>query len=307
MGSSTNSKKHILITGASGLLGRRLVPVFTNDYNVTAVVFQNDLQESADEDIRRAREKKCDLTDARQVEQLLAETDPSIIINCAATTDVDGCESDPEMAYKLNCGIVENLLNAADNRELYFVQISTDYIFSGGEGQYAEDTTPNPLNVYGRTKLQGEEVVVGSGVDALIIRTCALYDCGHAGKTNLFSSTYDRLKHGEIVRVASDLYCNPMWTVNLADSIKEAVSLHLNGVINIAGPEYISRYDFSSAVARHFGFPDYLVEAIKLSELARAANRPLKAGLDISLALRTLSTRQLTLTEAFTRIESELV
>ncbi len=301
MGFSTNSRKHILITGASGLLGRRLIPVFTDDYDVTAVVFRNSLIESSGVDAR-----VCDLTDHRQAEQLLAEIAPAIIINCAATTDVDGCESDPAMAYRLNCGIVENLLNAASSHDLYFVQISTDYIFGGGDGQYAEQTVPNPLNTYGRTKLQAEEAVRKSGIDALVIRTCALYDCGHAGKTNLFSSTYDRLKKGETVRVASDLYCNPMWTANLAESIREAVSLHLTGIIHIAGPEYLSRYEFSSLVARHFGFTDSLVEAIELSGLARAAKRPLRAGLDISLALETLSTKPLPLAEAFALIDSEL-
>jgi dTDP-4-dehydrorhamnose reductase len=296
-----HSKQRVLITGASGLLGRRLVPVFAADYDVTAVVFHNSLRESGGSEVRT-----CDLTDYRQAEQLLLETAPAIIINCAATTDVDGCESDPAMAYRLNCGIVENLLNAVSSHDFYFVQISTDYIFGGGDGQYTEQTAPNPLNTYGRTKLQAEEAIRESGVDALIIRTCALYDCGHAGKTNLFSSTYDRLRKGEVVRVASDLYCNPIWTANLADCIREAVSLHLTGVINMAGPEYLSRYEFSSLVARQFGFTDSLVEAIELSELARAAKRPLRAGLDISLALETLSTKPLTLTEAFTLIDSEL-
>lgn len=290
------SDLRVMVTGSAGVLGRRLTPLLAGEYHVTAVIYRNSLQseESPNLDIR-----KCDLTDIDATARLVDHTDPDIIINCAAMTDVDGCEDNPELAHRINCGIAENLLKTSDSKKTYFVQVSTDYLFDGKVGPYTEDAAPNPLNVYGRTKWEAEKIIRAWSGDSLIVRTSALYDCFALERANLFASIYARLKSGQIVKAASDLYCNPIWSQNLSMALKEAIKNRITGILNIAGREYLTRYRFACTIAEQFGFPSKIVREVPLSELNRRANRPCRAGVDITKASEILQTKLLSPSEAF--------
>ncbi len=291
------SELRIIVTGAAGLLGRRLVGVLAKRHRVFATIHRNALSPA---EAPNVEVKSCDLVDGDAVARLLDQAVPDVVINCAAMTDVDGCEGDPQCAERLNSGIVENLLRAAADGETRIVQISTDYIFDGKAGPYPENSPACPLNVYGNTKLAGESAISAWGGKSLILRTSALYDCGPpAGKADLFTSTYDRLDRGERVTVASDLFCNPIWVLNLAEAIAEAIDKSISGILNIAGPEYLSRCRFSRIIAAHYGFATHTIDCIPVVELGRRAIRPLRAGLDISRASTVLRTRLLSPNEAF--------
>jgi dTDP-4-dehydrorhamnose reductase len=280
----------ILVTGSAGILGRRLTPILAEDQRVIASIHRNELKlaHPATPEV-----KKCDLTDNDAAARLIDETNPDIVINCAAMTDVDGCEENPELAARVNTGVVKNLLHAISKEETYFVHISTDYVFDGEAGPYPERAAANPLNIYGKTKLDGEAAVRSWVGRSLVVRTSALYDCHSTEKANLFASTFNRLCDGQPVSAASDLYCNPIWAVNLARALKEAVEKQTCGILNIAGPAYLSTYQFSMAIAEHYGFPHELVKRLPLAELNRKAQRPLRSGVDVSLASEILNTELL--------------
>ncbi len=286
----------ILVTGSAGILGRRLTPILAEDHRVIASIHRNGLKLDQPTTLEV---KKCDLTDTDAAARLIDETNPDIVINCVAMTDVDGCEENPVLAESVNSRVVKNLLNAINKEETYFVQISTDYIFDGRAGPYPEDSATNPINMYGQTKLDGETSVRSWEGRSLVVRTSALYDCHSTEKANLFASTYNRLKNGEQVNAASDLYCNPIWTVNLARALKEAVEKRACGILNIAGPAYLSRYQFSALIAEHYGFSPELVKRLPLADLKRRAERPLRAGVDISLTSKILKTELLSPDEVF--------
>jgi len=290
------SKLTILITGSAGILGRRLTPILADSHQVIALIHRDELQLSqpAALDVKR-----CDLTDADATAQLVDEADPDVVVNCAAMTDVDGCEENVGLADRVNSGIVKNILLAVSKEKTYFVQISTDYIFDGEAGPYPEGSKPNPINVYGKTKLDAETLVKSWGGRSLIVRTSALYDCHSTEKANLFASTYNRLQDGRQVVAASDLYCNPIWAVNLAEALDEVIEERTSGIINIAGPEYISRYRFSVTIAEHYGFRPNLVSGKPVAELKRRAPRPLRAGVDIARAISILRTDLLSPNEVF--------
>jgi dTDP-4-dehydrorhamnose reductase len=285
-----NSNRVILLTGAAGLLGFRLVEALAPHGDIIAVVHSHKLTAPAHSGVTFAC---CDLTDRNETALLLRRYSPKTVINCAAMTDVDGCEDKPDLARAINCGIVENILSEAEPFDTRFVQLSTDYIFDGMSGPYPEDAVPNPVNVYGRTKLEAEQLVNDWPGSKLIVRTSALYDCLDSGKANLFASTYCRLRRSESVVSASDAYCNPIWTQNLAHAVAEAASTDAEGVLNVAGPVYLSRYDFSLIVATKYGFAPQLVRAAVLGSMGRRASRPLLAGLDSSKAISLLNTRLL--------------
>jgi dTDP-4-dehydrorhamnose reductase len=286
----------VLVTGSAGILGRRLVPILADEHNVIALFHRNGphVSRAAELDVVR-----CDLSDTTATARLISKIDPDVIVNCAALTDVDGCERNPELAERVNSGAVRNLLDAARSDRAYFVQISTDYVFDGRSGPYPEDSVANPINVYGRTKLEGETAVQSWQGRSLIVRTSALYDCHSTVRANLFAAAYNRLRNGDRVAAASDLYCNPIWAVNLSWALKEVIEMQTLGVINIAGSAYLSRYQFAETVARRYGLPTELVEQVSLADLGRTAPRPLKAGVDITKASGMLRTQLLPPSDVF--------
>ncbi len=286
----------LLVTGSAGILGRRLTPILAEDHRVIASIHRSELKLDQPASLKV---EECDLTDTDAAARLIDETNPDVVINCAAMTDVDGCEENSVLADRVNSGVVKNLLHAISKQETYFVQISTDYVFDGKVGPYPEDSATNPVNIYGQTKLDGEASVRSWEGRSLVVRTSALYDCHSTEKANLFASTYNRLRNGEPVNAASDLYCNPIWTVNLARAVKEAVEKQTCGILNIAGAAYLSRYQFSMSIAKHYGFPSKLVNRLLLADMNRRAERPLRAGVDISLASKTLKTELLSPDEVF--------
>ncbi len=289
------SENRILLTGSAGLLGGRLVPLAAAHTKVFAIFHE---EEPEYDDYANMQLVECDLTDSEWTREAVEYANPTVIINCAAMTDVDGCEEDRALARKLNAGIVENILGCISN-DLYFVQISTDYLFDGKSGPYPEDAVPNPINVYGLTKLESEAIVRARGGKSLIVRTSALYDSVDRGRANLFASVYERLQNGETVKAAEDLFCNPIWVPTLSEAILEAVELNLTGVLNIAGSVYMSRFEFAQIVAEHYEYPANLIESVPVEALGRAARRPNKAGVDVSKALGLLRTRLVSPSEAF--------
>lgn len=278
------------------MLGSRLVASFAKQHRVTAVIHTSAFPTEPPEIAMIA---KCDLTDRNAAKALIEASACDVVVNSAAMTDVDDCEENADLASRINCGIVAKLLDVVDPERIRFVQISTDYLFDGESGPYPEDASPNPLNVYGQTKLEAEQLIENWAGYKLIVRTSALYDSIGRGKANLFTSVYDRLLKGETVNAASDLFCNPIWTVNLSNAIVEAIELQAAGILNIAGSEYMSRHDFALQVARSFNLPAELVRAVPLASLNRKARRPLKAGVDAAKASGLLETKLLAPSEIF--------
>jgi len=290
----------IMVTGAAGLLGLRLTTLLSEKFHVIAVTHQHEFPGNISEELQAV---KCDLTGRASVRRLVHDFEPDVVINSAAMTDVDACEENQILANKANCDIVAHLIDAIKLDKTRFVQISTDYLFDGRNGPYPEEAVPNPLNVYGRTKLAAERLVREWNGESLIVRTSALFDSKNHGKANLFTAVHSRLRSGETVKVASDLYCNPIWTLNLSAAILETVEQGLTGIINIAGSEYLSRYDFALSVAHEYGFPQQLVQAVPLASLNRKAERPLKAGVDVTRASKLLHTGLLSPAETFVKFD----
>ena len=171
---SSESKKAVLITGANGLLGQKLCRNFSSCYKVIAT----DLQPHNFASLHDLTYETLDITDIRPLEFHVRFYKPSVIINAAAYTDVDGCEIHRDQAWAVNVGGVKNLVRACHKQGTKLVHLSTDYIFDGENGPYSEDDPPHPVNFYGETKLESEKVIQDSGINFLIVRTNVLYGFG---------------------------------------------------------------------------------------------------------------------------------
>jgi dTDP-4-dehydrorhamnose reductase len=228
---------------------------------------------------------RLDITDRKSVKCLIDEIAPAWIINTAAYTDVDGCETNKEICWRVNVEGVENLVKSAKKFKAKFIHISSDYIFDGKKELYKEDDKPSPLSYYGRSKLASENIVRASGIEGAILRTSTLYDIDtlKAGK-NFPLWVIQNLQKRNIIKIVTDQWGNPTLARNLASAVWRIVTLNRSGVYHTAGRDNMSRYTFARRIADIFGLDDYLIQPITTTELGQAAKRPLKIGIDISKA-----------------------
>ena len=276
--------KRVFITGSNGLLGQKLVELLSNSPNYLllctsrqpASVFSSD----------QLQYRQLDTTRRNDVETAVGEFEPEVIVNAAAMTNVDACETEREKAWRSNVTGVENLLHAAKLSGARLVHISTDYVFDGKNGPYSETDRPNPICYYGRTKLASENLITTSGLPATIIRTMVLYGIARNVKANFALWLLANLKAEKPVKVVNDQIGNPTIAEDLAYGILKVIELGRLGLYNIAGPDLVSRYDFALALAKIFGFNKKLITPVKTSTMKQPAPRPLKSGL-ITLKAQT--------------------
>ncbi len=270
-------KKKVLITGANGLLGQKLVEVFSREYTVQGVGTKPEpLVMTAGYGYT-----VCDITNRQSVVDLVKSLAPDYIINSAAYTDVDGSEDDRENCWRVNVTGVENLVCAAAKVKAFLVHVSTDYVFDGVKGNYDETSTPNPLGYYGRSKLAGENAIIKSDVQAAIVRTMVLYGVGRGLRPNFATWLTDKLSKGEAVRIVDDQYGHPTLVDDLALAIRRIAQLAKPGIYHVTGRECDSRFAFATKLADVFGFEKSLISRIKTGDLNQKAPRPLISSFNL--------------------------
>ena len=246
----------ILLTGAGGQLGRDVAAALAGGFEVHA--------------LDRAR---LDVTDRRQVSDTVSRLSPDWIVNCAAFTDVDRAERDQAAADAVNARAPGYLAEAAARAGAAILHVSTDYVFDGAKGAaYDENDSPNPLNVYGRTKLEGEERVLASGARACLLRTAWLY--GRHG-SNFVKAILEAARRGGPLRVVADQVGSPTLTTDLADAVHLLLRRPVFGLFHVANRGAASRYQQARAIVGH------RVEVIPISsaESGRPAPRPANSTL----------------------------
>jgi len=284
----------VLITGANGLLGQKLVTDFHPHYKVIGC----DLHPESFFSFPNLSYENLDITDRRQLGFHVSFYHPQVIINAAAYTDVDGCETHKDKAWAVNVGGVKNLVNLCREQKIKLIQLSTDYIFNGENGPYFEGDPPDPVNFYGETKLESERIIKESGVDFLIIRTNVLYGFGKNVKSNFLLWLLEKLSQNEKIKIVTDQFNNPTLADNLSLCILEMVKKNISEIYHIAGSEYLSRYDFAIKVADKFNFDKNTLLPTKTELLQQKAKRPYKGGLKIDRAQSILETKLLSVNQA---------
>ncbi len=247
----------ILVVGANGMLGCDLIALLGGRGQGVDIA-------------------DIDITSPESVVKVIGKLKPKVVINCAAYTDVDGCESNTETAMSVNGEGVGYLAMTCRDIGALLVQISTDYVFDGGKGTpYVEDDAPCPLSVYGESKLAGE-MNAAFCPDHLIVRTQWLY--GLHGKN--FVETMLRLgAEKDELTVVDDQIGSPTWTVDLARAIIALIDSGRRGTYHAANSEYCSWNDFAKAIFEEAGL-NVSVKPMTTTELNRPANRPLYSTLD---------------------------
>jgi dTDP-4-dehydrorhamnose reductase len=253
----------ILVVGAGGMLGRDLAEILGSAGEVTAW----DLPE-------------LDITRAGETREKIVGLGPGIIINCAAFTDVDGCESRPDFAFAVNAEGVRNLALAALPLKAILVHLSTDYVFSGDSSRpYRPDDLPAPRNTYGRSKLQGEVFLRESGADHLLVRTAWLY--GPRGR-NFVEAILRQAEAGKELRVVDDQKGSPTFTRDLSSAIRDLLAAGVRGVFHLTNSDSCTWHGFALEILRQKRIENVKIRAISSEELGRPARRPAFSVLDCS-------------------------
>ncbi|MDA9935556.1 SDR family oxidoreductase [Candidatus Marinimicrobia bacterium] len=269
--------KKILITGASGQLGKTLKTLFSSKYDIIP---------TSKNHYTYQKNYFLDITNPILIRDIVSATSPDIIINLAALTNVDLCEKKPDLAFSVNFTGLQNIVEIFNGP---IIQLSTDYVFDGKTGQYSENSSVNPINVYGRTKLEAENFLKENSKDSLIIRTNVLFDYMSESPASFLNWVVKSLEDDKKINVVDDQWNNPTWTNSIAVAIDKAIEFELNGLIHWGDNDYISRFDFAIKIAETFQLKKNLINPIKTAELNQIAARPLKGGLNVDRAKSILN------------------
>jgi len=279
--------KKIVITGSNGLLGQTLVNLLMKapeNYSVFGL---------SKGDNRMNRNDflyyDIDITNYSQLEECITYIQPSFIINTAAMTNVDTCELKPEECNNLNIEAVKYLTQICTKLNIHFIQISTDFIFDGSKGIYKETDLPNPLSIYGHSKLKAENIVKNSGVNFSILRTILVYGKGvNLKRNNIVLWVKDMLENNKEITIVDDQYRMPTYVEDLAMACKLIVDKNISGVYHISSNELLSVFEIANQIADVFGLNKKLIKPISSKTLNQKAIRPQKTGFDLSKTIKEL-------------------
>ena len=257
----------VIVTGAAGLVGRSVVSSFT----------------TRGDDVTGLDHNALDISDEFSVGAIIESRSPDVIINCAAWTDVDGCEFDKERAMRANALGPELLASACRRVGALFITISTDYVFDGEkDGFYTQRDQPNPLGVYGASKLDGERRAQTAWARTIIVRSGYIFG---AGGTNFLSTVVERARRGEHLKAINDSFGTPTYAPHLAQRLRRLAELDLPGVFHIVSAgEGVSFDTFARTALDIGGLDDELLESVSLASLNRPAPRPRNSRLSCLLS-----------------------
>ena len=274
----------VLIAGAYGLLGSKLVHRLKEKYEV----YGFDLKRKAECEVEGAEYFEGDITDQAQLVDIARRISPKYIFNAAAYTNVDRCEIEKEVCWKVNAEGVGYLAHAARLVGTRLIHVSTDYVFDGKHGPYRESDRVNPLGYYGKSKLAGENALVASGANYAIARTMVLY--GHAPLVppNFVIWVIGQLRQGNSIRIVDDQLGNPTLADELAAALVVLAESDRQDVYHISGSEIVDRYRFALEIAGCFDLDAGLIRRISTSELNQKAPRPLNSGFYLDKARQEL-------------------
>ncbi len=269
----------LLITGSSGLLGLNLALEAMKSYYVFGVD-RGKLVSAPFKTIQK------DLLEQQAIEFILDAARPDWLIHCAALSDLDQCEENPELARLLNTDLPRRLADACASRSISFIHISTDAVFDGEkEGYYTEADDAQPMNVYARTKLEGEEAVLQANPRAIVARV-NFYGWSLSGKRSLAEFFFNNLTENKTITGFTDVHFCPLLVNQLARILTQMLEKQLSGLYHAVGPQAISKYMFGVELARKFGFNQNLISPKSVRSSGLAAKR----SQNLSLSIHKLST-----------------
>lgn len=276
----------ILVTGSNGLLGQKLSALLQKEPDVQLIATARGKSAVT---IDHGEFISLDITDSTSVSQVLSAKRPDVIINTAAMTQVDQCESEREACWKNNVTAVENLVQACAHHNIQLVHVSTDFVFDGSYGPLDETAKPNPVNFYGESKLAAEKKIQESTIRWSILRTVLVYGITNdMSRSNIVLWVKNSLEQGKTIQVVNDQWRTPTLAEDLAMGCYLAATKKAKGIFHISGEDFLSPYDIAIRTAEFFKLDKSLIRSTDSTKFTQPAKRPPKTGFIIDKAKREL-------------------
>lgn len=294
-----------MITGSNGLLGQKLINALAPNDEVELI--------ATSRGANRARLQKgytyvsMDVTVPEEARKVIHEYKPEVIIHTAAMTQVDDCETNPAKSHLMNVDAVRFVALPAHDVGAHFVHISTDFIFDGKYGPLTEEARPNPLSVYGKAKLESEEVVKRIMKSYSILRTILVYGLAdEMSRSNIVLWAKESLENKKEIRVVNDQWRSPTLAEDLAQGCIMAGLKKAQGIFNISGEEVLSISDFVYRIAEFWNLQTDTMTEIDTKSLGQPAKRPARTGFIIDKAREELDYQPHSLEDGFQLIDDQL-
>ncbi|MFX1569928.1 MAG: dTDP-4-dehydrorhamnose reductase [Promethearchaeota archaeon] len=301
--------KTLLIIGASGLTGYKLANSATQKYHVYGTYNNRAVT------IDNCEIFQLDKTDKEGLSSIVNDIKPDIIVDCSALHNVDYCETHQEETWNINVKAPLFIADLCKKINARLIYISTDYVFDGMDKKYDENSEPNPLNFYGKSKLKAEEGIANSGASFAIARTSLVYGWNpgelkgqksSSGKTmNYVIWALNKLRNEEIIQIVTDQFSTPTLADNLAEFLFSMADSNINGLFHTVGKECINRYEFTLKIAEVFEIDKSLIKPTTSDMFKQDAKRPMRCCLDVSKAERLLNVRSLTIEESLMKMKKQ--
>lgn len=272
----------VLITGANGLLGQKLVELFQKDPDVQIIATGKGQNRNTPGDYRYA---PMDVTSQESVDSIMGMVMPDVVINTAAMTNVDQCEMEQDTCWQLNVTAVEYLIQACVSNNSFLIHLSTDFVFDGENGPYDEEDVPNPLSYYAKSKLAAEELLDKSYIKWAVVRTMLVYGVvNDMSRSNIILWVKKSLEEGKQINVVNDQWRTPTLAEDLAKGVALITKKRAEGIFHISGKDTLTPYDMATKTANFFRLNSQLIEEVDGSIFSQPAQRPPRTGFILNKA-----------------------
>ncbi|MEM6642445.1 MAG: NAD(P)-dependent oxidoreductase [Bacteroidota bacterium] len=296
--------KKVLITGANGLLGQKLIGLYNGNPNVQTIATGIESSRLGDGDYQY---HSMDITSIKDVEKVVAETKPEVIINAAAMTQVDQCETEREACWRLNVTAVDHLIKASEKYGCFLIHLSTDFVFDGTAGPYKEQDTPNPVSYYGESKLASEQLLLSSKINYSIARTQLVYGIvPNLSRSNIILWVKKSLEEGKSLKIVNDQWRTPTLAEDLAKGCALIAEQEAKGIFHISGEDLLTPYDMAMATCDYFDLDKGLIEEVDGSLFQQTAKRPPRTGFVLDKAKEALGYQPVSFKEGIAVLGSQI-
>jgi len=296
--------KNILVIGSNGLLGQTLINrLYNSNYNLFALARGYNRNKK----FKSSQYFNVDIADKKSLLHAINKVKPDYIINAAALTNVDYCETHQKECYAVNVGAVKTLIEGAQINDSHLIQISTDFVFDGKKGNYIETDKVNPINYYGLSKLNSEELIKKANLTYTILRTSLVFGYQlNLKQKNILLWLLNKMKNKVALTMVDDQIRTPTYVEDLAKACILSIQKRVFGVYHISGADIMNIFELSNIVAKIFNFNSKLITAIPTTQLKQDAIRPKRTGFDISKAIKDLDFNPLAFTNALLEIKNKM-
>ena len=288
-------KDKVLFIGGSGLLALNWANQIKEEYQVHLALHSRLIEFDGVLTVKLYTHIKYGLTEYLKANQI------DIVVNCAGRTSVEECEKNPDLAHDVNTIIPINTARVCKEMNIKFIHISTDHLFSGDSAYASEEQIPTPLNIYGKTKLDGEVGVARVNEEAIIIRT-NFYGWGTSYRSSFSDFVIQSLRNGNSISLFHDVYYTPILIDQLVVMIHSLLEINAFGVYNVCGNERITKLDFGQKLAIKFGLDLSLIKGINFSDKRNLVQRPIDMSLSNHKLLTALGKSMTSLDKQLSRL-----